>query len=292
MQDTTAENDDVLISDAPNPPFQNRHPTCLEAPITPRVAHTDGHHQAGLSAVQPIQVTGNRHDNLIANGAHASLPVHSSQGKPGLDNTPVYIEAHRSSLALDPTDLGTLDNTPEQAPRSSTLELLAAFGLIFIPMSLVAFALIGFVYYTKDRVRFDRGTNGTLELPASLIPPYDAYYTTLTVGRFLLLASWASTAAGVVVTPFMLLFSFVVARELTRLYRRKLPVRSHESHLLKEILSGSWCGLLHWAKHILCWVGHVTSRILGRESQAPKMFAERRATNIAALGLCITGFLS
>jgi len=294
-QGADTQNEDVFISEALKNPHQDRPPTYPEAPITTKAVRTDGS-QARPSAVRPLQAIEDGHSNLIGNRGHARnpkhiLPTHSSLRKPGPNEAEAHTGAHRSILSSDSSE-GNTDKTHEQTPRSRTFELLVAFGLIFIPMSLVAFVLIGFVYYPKDRLRFDRGMNGTLELPATGMPPYDAYYTTLSAGRFLLLASWASTWAGVVVAPFMLLFSFVVARELTRFYRRKPPERDHDSHLLREILGGSWGGLLHWAKHILGWAGYITSRTLGRESQPPKAFVEKRATHIAALALCVTGFLS
>jgi len=151
-------------------------------------------------------------------------------------------------------------------------------------MSVIAFTLIAFVYYEKDRVRFNRESVGTPELPALPTPPANAYYTTITAGRFLLLSSWASSAAGTVFAPFMLLFSFVAARELARRSERYPSARSHNSDILKEILNGSWIGVLHLAEH-------VALRILGRGSAPKELTLERRATHIAALGLCATGIL-
>lgn len=188
-----------------------------------------------------------------------------------------------SDNASEPPKLGDTGSRLEKAGRKR--ELLIAFAFIFVPMAAVAFTLIAFVYYEKDRIHFNRESGGTPELPAVPVPPSNSYYTKLLIGAFLLVSSWGSTAAGIVFAPFMLLFSFVVARELVSKYDPDIPTTKQDEYLLKEILSGSWNGVLHW-------VEHGASRLVGREHGPTKLSTERRATHMAGAGLVGTGILS
>lgn len=152
-------------------------------------------------------------------------------------------------------------------------------------MSVIAFTLIAFVYYEKDRIRFDRESTGIPELPALPVAPGNAYYTTIKAGHFLLFSSGANTAASVVFAPFMLLFSFCSRTRVSRRSDHYPSARSHNSDILQEILNGSWMGVLHLAEH-------VALRSLGRGGVSKALMWERRVTHIAALGLCATGIFS
>ena len=240
------------------------------------------------SVASPEQGTDQNH-NITAStevppDAHEPTPAVPSQPTQiEFSKIPQHNETESSEHTSLPAKLGEIGARLDEAARKR--ELLIAFAFIFVPMSVIAFVLIAFVYYEKDRVHFNREGNGTPELPAFPIPPANAYYTTIGIGGFLLVSSWASTAAGVIFAPFMLLFSFVVARQLTRQYSQNPPPTKHDQYLLREILSGSWQGVLHW-------VEHAARRMLGREKKAKNSSIERRATHIAALGLCGTGILS
>ncbi|MCJ1474293.1 hypothetical protein MMC13_002951 [Lambiella insularis] len=182
--------------------------------------------------------------------------------------------------------------TPEALPQvvqvvkhGKKRELLIAFGFIFVPMTVLAIALLIFVHKKSGRVKFNDEDLGTSELPAVPRPPSNAYYTTFGIGSFLLLASWTSTAAGVVLTPFMLLFSFIVAQEIAKHHTQDASIPHHDSHLLREMLSGTWRGIWHWIEHIIY-------RVIGDEKGLKKGTNERRATHVAALGFIFAGLLS
>ena len=210
----------------------------------------DGMHDQPSTAVSstvPTQVGEPGNNTSAGNGEHQPIleqtsPVQGHPVKAGLDKKPLHSHSEVSDHASDPPKLGDTGNRLEKAGRKR--ELLIAFAFIFVPMAAVAFTLIAFVYYEKDRVHFNRANNGTPELPAFPVPPSNAYYTKLLIGGFLLVSSWGSTAAGIVFAPFMLLFSFVVARELVRRYDPDTPTTKQDEYLLKEILSGSWNGVM------------------------------------------------
>ena len=200
-----------------------------------------------VSSTVPSEAVEHGNNNYAGNVEHQPILGQTSavQGHPtkaNLDEKNPHDHAEDSDHASNPPKLGDTGHRLENAGRKR--ELLIAFAFIFVPMAAVAFTLIAFVYYEKDRVRFNRESNGTPQLPAFPVPPANAYYTKLLIGGFLLVSSWGSTAAGIVFAPFMLLFSFVVARELVKRYDPDIPTTKQDEYLLKEILSGSWNGVM------------------------------------------------
>lgn len=154
-------------------------------------------------------------------------------------------------------------------------DLVAAFAIVFIPMSAIACILCALVFWGERAIIYRHEGSGSLELP-TITPPSNSYYTTTDAGDFLLVGSWASTLASSIVPSFMLLYSFVVAKEMTRIQEDSADVNTFT--LLYEILNGSWNGALHWVQWMI-----LRRRKIDRSSA--------RAVNIAALVLVIAGLL-
>ena len=138
----------------------------------------------------------------------------------------------------------------EYHARGKTLDrvhagwLALAFVVIFIPMASVALLLLGLTNWHRIRV-FDRAT---ATLPVTWTPPSDSFYPLVSQGQFSLVASWASTLANIVATPFVFLFSFLVARDLVLTYRVEYStdIAHHEPHV-RTIQSYLRAGSPEWA---------------------------------------------
>lgn len=158
----------------------------------------------------------------------------------------------RLSQTLDSTlaflrPAGTRNDPSKQvsAPRlSRKRDILLAFFIVSLPLLVISILLLAFIF------RPDRQKPASfIEIPSLPIldkPSPNAFYTSADAGDFLLIGSWASNIATIVVAPFMVLFSYAVARELLQ-----HPTRNHENTgsrppLLREILRGAHVGMWHW----------------------------------------------
>ena len=133
----------------------------------------------------------------------------------------------------------------DQAPRlSRKRDILLAFVIVSLPLLVLAILLLSFVFI---RGREEPASNvGTRELPIGH-PPSNAFYSNKDVGDFLIISTWASNVAEMVVTPFMVLFSYAVAREiLQRETRDNSDNGESQPRLLREIMRGAHVGVWHW----------------------------------------------
>lgn len=117
-------------------------------------------------------------------------------------------------------------------------DLLLAFAMVSLPMLVIAAILLAFVFNPNEREK-QHPDKATLDLPIMDQLPADAYYTTVRTGQFLLLASWASNIAEFIIAPFMLLFSYAVAREILQQSRADPAQGNAHPPLLSEILRGA-----------------------------------------------------
>lgn len=115
-------------------------------------------------------------------------------------------------------------------------DLLFAFAIVSLPLLVIALILIGFVFNVSARQRPDLFV-GTSELPITLYDTANAFYTGISPGRFLLLGSWASNIAEIVIAPFMVIFSYAVAREVLREEDRTTP--GQQPPFLSDIIRGT-----------------------------------------------------
>ena len=132
------------------------------------------------------------------------------------------------------------------APRlSRKRDIFLAFVLVSLPLLLLAILLLAFVFlHDREELALDIGTR---ELPVEY-PATNAFYSIVDVGDFLIVSTWASNVAEIVVAPFMVLFSYAVAREILQ-----HETRDHRDDggsqppLLREIMRGAHVGVWHWA---------------------------------------------
>ena len=145
---------------------------------------------------------------------------------------------------------GKQSNHKEQtsaAPRlSRKRDILLAFVIVSLPLLVLAILLLAFIFLS-DREE-PASYRGTRELPLDYPLPPNAFYSTVDLGDFLIVSTWASNVAEIVVAPFMVLFSYAVAREILQ-----HEARDHRDHggsqppLLREIMRGAHVGVWHWA---------------------------------------------
>ena len=126
------------------------------------------------------------------------------------------------------------DRTPRLTRKR---DVLFAFAIVSLPLLIIALILVGFVFNATDRERPDPSI-GTDALPVLIYDTASAYYTGILPGRFLLLGSWASNVAEIVVAPFMLIFSYAVAREVLQAPTKDRTVEHLRPPFLSEIMRG------------------------------------------------------
>ncbi len=165
-------------------------------------------------------------------------------------------------------------HTEHSAPRlSRKRDLFIAFVVVSLPLLVISILLLAFIFLS-DREK----PASYAEIPALPFfqkPALDAFYTTVDPGSFLLVGSWASNVAEMVVAPFMLLFSYAVAREILQHNKSDHEDEGTRPPLLRELMRGAHVGVWHW-------VAQKTyarpRRVLGKE---PIL----RVLDIAGLGL-------
>ena len=144
---------------------------------------------------------------------------------------------------------GKQNNRKEQASAAPRLsrkrDILLAFVIVSLPLLVVAILLLAFIFL-NDRERLASYT-GTLELSLEY-PPSNAFYSKVDLGDFLVVSTWASNVAEIVVAPFMVLFSYAVAREILQHEARdSRDDGGSQPPLLREIMRGAHVGVWHWA---------------------------------------------
>ncbi|KAG7007782.1 hypothetical protein G7Y79_00008g024200 [Physcia stellaris] len=128
-----------------------------------------------------------------------------------------------------------------QVPRlSRKRDIFLAFTIVSLPLLVIAILLLAFVFRAEREIP-DNDTDN-LELPVNNSLSSDAFYTRKDIGDFLLVGSWASNFATLTIAPFMLLFSYAVAREVALQSDKNHENPSTGLPLLQEILRG-----LRWA---------------------------------------------
>lgn len=158
-----------------------------------------------------------------------------------------------------------------QAPRlSRKRDIFLAFTIVSLPLLVIAILLLAFVFLAEREIP-DNYTDNP-QLPLLNLTSSDAFYTRKDAGDFLLVGSWASNFATLMIAPFMLLFSYAVAREVAL-----QSAQNHENPgawlpLLQEILRGTHVGIWHWLAVKTC-------------NRDKALKSAVRAIDFAALGL-------
>ena len=169
------------------------------------------------------------------------------------------------------------------APRlSRKRDLFIAFVIVSLPLLVISILLLAFIFLS-DREK-PASYAEIPALPFFQYPALDAFYTTVDPGSFLLVGSWASNVAEMIVAPFMLLFSYAVAREILQHEKSGNEDEDEGTRppLLRELMRGAHVGVWHW---IAQKTYHRPRRALGKE---PTL----RVVDIAGLGLFMATLLT
>lgn len=174
------------------------------------------------------------------------------------------------------------------APRlSRKRDLWLAFVVVSLPLLVIAILLLAFTFHYREEPLLYPEDHG---LPFSHPPSLHPFYTNVASGSFLLVASWASNIAGFVIAPFMVLFSYAVAREMilhpTGDYEyaqshppslREIMEGAPQWHppLLREIMRGAHVGVWHW----------VAQKTYQRPKRAGGKEPILRVVDVAGIGL-------
>jgi hypothetical protein len=127
----------------------------------------------------------------------------------------------------------------DRTPRlNRKRDLLLAFATVSLPLLVIALILVSFVFNVSARERPHLFV-GTSELPVTFYDTATAFYTGISPGSFLLLGSWASNIAEIVIAPFMVIFSYAVAREVLRETIEGSTTSDQRPPFLSEIIRGS-----------------------------------------------------
>ena len=97
-------------------------------------------------------------------------------------------------------------------PHTRLTDILLAFAIVFVPMAGISLILLGLTFYGDFRAQFPGTDNERPELPIlqDLLPPTNAFYTTIGVSNFL--------SVGMHHQRYTLMANFTDVR----LYHRKL----------------------------------------------------------------------
>ena len=165
------------------------------------------------------------------------------------------------------------------APRlSRKRDLFLAFVIVSLPLLVIAILLLIFsIYYRENPASY----TGTSLLPVQNYST-DAFYTTVDPGNFLLVGSWASNIAAIIVAPFMVLFSYAVAREIIQQEKNGPEGSGLRPPLLREIMRGAHVGTWHWVRQ------NVFNRSTSMRGKGPLL----RPVDVAGIGLVIATLLA
>lgn len=162
------------------------------------------------------------------------------------------------------------DSTPRLSRKR---DLFLSFIIVSLPLLVISILLLAFIFLSFREIPASYAEIPVL--PFFDYPPLDAFYTTVSPGSFLLVGSWASNIAEIVVAPFMVLFSYAVAREVLQHPSSDQDEAGSRPPLLREIMRGAHVGLWHW----------VSQRTHKKSKRGPGKEPLLRAVDIAGLGL-------
>ena len=130
-------------------------------------------------AVQPPATTG------LASGRDIGSGQVNRQSSHAQHATSEYSPVQHSGISQSLSTKKRKSTSFLEPNETKLEELLIAFALIFVPMASIALILLAITFYGDFRVSFRYQDVGVSELPISTYAPNDSYYTTVGVGRFL-----------------------------------------------------------------------------------------------------------
>ena len=132
------------------------------------------------------------------------------------------------------------------ARLSRKRDLWLAFVIVSLPLLVISILLLAFTFHDREKLLLYPEDP---RLPFSSPPSLHPFYTNVASGSFLLVASWASNIAGFVIAPFMVLFSYAVAREIILHPTGDYEYAQSQPPFLREIMRGAHMGVWHWLAH-------------------------------------------
>ena len=180
-----------------------------------------------------------------------------------------------NTLASSSRTSGKQGDHGEQAsaPRlSRKRDLWLAFVIVSLPLLVIAILLLAFTFLDREIPLLYPEDH---RLPFSRPPSLHPFYTNVASGSFLLVASWASNIAGFVIAPFMVLFSYAVAREIILHPTGDYEYAQSHPPLLREIMRGAHVGVWHW----------VAQKTYQRPKSAVGKEPVLRVVDVAGIGL-------
>lgn len=176
------------------------------------------------------------------------------------------------TVELETIQLDTEKAQQEIPPYTTPWHILLACLLVLVPITVVTTLLIMFVswarwtLYDPDYTRPD--------LPIARLDS-SSFNTVVFASKVILVSSWSSNIAQFATAPFMLIFSFLVARDLAS--RPKLAGAENEDE--KGLLQRNNYNLLKWLSG-------------GQHRSTGQECIGRNATRIAGYGALISLFLT
>ncbi|KAH9218649.1 hypothetical protein DL95DRAFT_405681 [Leptodontidium sp. 2 PMI_412] len=144
--------------------------------------------------------------------------------------------------------------------RGRTGDILFAFSLMTIPMSVFSALLLGLIFYF--RVTPSGSESPDLQLPGA--SEHGNIYVDISATTLTTVASWSSTVAPILVGCAITLISYPVAQQILSAGRSgrtdKLPTPFQLSLMLKMITSGSPQSLWNWIQYAWGWRGKKESQ--------------------------------
>lgn len=120
--------------------------------------------------------------------------------------------------------------------------LFLASSVASLPLLVIAIILLVFVFQPDHRQKpaADLPDKSTYNLvfPAPQFFRSGVYWTDHHAGSFLLLASWASSMATLVTAPFMILYSYIIARKVVQESATGPQVEADRPEFFYEVLRG------------------------------------------------------
>jgi hypothetical protein len=170
------------------------------------------------------------------------------------------------------------DNKSVEPPKAYTLkDLLIVFLLVFLPMMTVAFVAMAFIFFASTREVFPDYDSFTLPVirNGSDQLAKDSFYTTIGPSRFSLISTWAGHCSLLSMPWFMILFSYLVARDFHGPNAEAIKGTKEIHELMQAILKGTWKETTTYFK--------ITFTKKGSHKRS-----QLRALHVAATGLIVT----
>lgn len=160
--------------------------------------------------------------------------------------------AHNARLSAAPT----IGEMPPSRMGGRIKEILIAFAVMTLPMIIFSSTLLGLIF--KYRVIQNGFVSDNLAFKSEQGVP-DAFFVNLSATTLIVIASWASTVAPVLVGFAVTLVSYPIARGVLSASEGadadRLPTPYQLSLMLRMLSSASPSALWAWLKYSFGWRG-------------------------------------